>query len=76
MAAPETIVTNRDRLADALLTTDGQPAYPGMPQRHQLADTVVNGFSPTRCRRCVLKASPRRATFFPAGDSAFQRQIL
>lgn len=45
MAAPETIVTNRDRLADALLTTDGQPAYPGMPRRHQLADTVVNGFS-------------------------------
>lgn len=45
MAAPETIVTNRDRLADTLLTTDGQPAYPGMPHRHQLADTVVNGFS-------------------------------
>lgn len=45
MAAPETIVTNRDRLADILLTTDGQPAYPGMPHRHQLADTVVNGFS-------------------------------
>lgn len=45
MAAPETIVTNRDRLADALLTTDGQPTYPGMPHRHQLADTVVNGFS-------------------------------
>lgn len=45
MAAPETIVTNRDRLADALLTTDGQPAYPGMPQRHQLAETVVNSFS-------------------------------
>lgn len=45
MAAPETIVTNRDRLADALLTTDGQPAYPGMPRMHQLADTVVNSFS-------------------------------
>lgn len=45
MAAPETIVINRDRLADTLLTTDGQPAYPGMPHRHQLADTVVNGFS-------------------------------
>lgn len=45
MAAPETIVTNCDRLADTLLTTDGQPAYPGMPHRHQLADTVVNGFS-------------------------------
>ncbi|WET42292.1 type VI secretion system-associated FHA domain protein TagH [Citrobacter enshiensis] len=45
MAAPETIVSNRDRLADALLTTDGQPMYPGMPQRHQLADTVVNSFS-------------------------------
>lgn len=45
MASPETIVTNRERLADALLTTDGQPAYPGMPHRHQLADTVVNSFS-------------------------------
>lgn len=45
MAAPETIVTSRDRLADALLTTDGQPAYPGMPRMHQLADTVVNSFS-------------------------------
>ncbi|MGX5029351.1 type VI secretion system-associated FHA domain protein TagH [Enterobacter asburiae] len=45
MAAPETIVTNRDRLADALLTTDGQPAYPGMPRMHQLADTVANSFS-------------------------------
>ncbi|WP_227743554.1 type VI secretion system-associated FHA domain protein TagH [Hafnia alvei] len=45
MAAPETIVSNRDRLADALLTTDGQPAYPGMPRMHQLADTVVNSVS-------------------------------
>lgn len=45
MAAPETIVSNRDRLADTLLTTDGQPAYPGMPHRHQLADTVANSFS-------------------------------
>ncbi|AGB79558.1 type VI secretion system FHA domain protein [Enterobacteriaceae bacterium strain FGI 57] len=45
MAAPETIVSNRDRLEDALLTTEGQPAYPGMPLRHQLADTVVNNFS-------------------------------
>ncbi|WP_032940849.1 type VI secretion system-associated FHA domain protein TagH [Citrobacter youngae] len=45
MAAPEAIVTNRDRLTDALLTTDGQPAYPGMPRMHQLADTVVNSFS-------------------------------
>ena len=45
MATTETIVTNSDRLTDALLTTDGQPAYPGMPHRHQLADTVANGFS-------------------------------
>jgi len=45
MAAPETIVSNRDRLADALLTTDGQPTYPGMPHKHQLADNVANGFS-------------------------------
>lgn len=45
MAAPETIVSNRDHLVNTLLTTDGQPSYPGMPHRHQLADTVVNGFS-------------------------------
>lgn len=45
MAGPETIVNNRDSLAEALLTTEGQPAYPGMPHKHQLADTVVNGFS-------------------------------
>lgn len=45
MAAPETIVSNRDRLSDALLATDGQPTYPGIPHKHQLADTVANGFS-------------------------------
>lgn len=45
MATPETIVSNHDRLADALLTTDGHPTYPGMPHRHLLTDTVVNGFS-------------------------------
>ncbi len=28
---------NRDSLADTLLTTEGQPAYPGMPFQHQLA---------------------------------------
>ncbi|EHB3782772.1 type VI secretion system-associated FHA domain protein TagH [Salmonella enterica] len=45
MATPETIVTNHDMLTDTLLSTDGTPEYPGMPHRHQLADTVVNGFS-------------------------------
>ena len=45
MATPETIVTNHDMLTDTLLSTNGTPEYPGMPQRHQLADTVVNGFS-------------------------------
>ena len=45
MAAPETIVTNRDRLVDILLTTEGQPEYPGMSRKHQMADTVVNSFS-------------------------------
>ncbi|MEG1112271.1 MAG: type VI secretion system-associated FHA domain protein TagH [Hafnia sp.] len=45
MATPETIVSNHDMLTDTLLSTDGTPEYPGMPQRHQLADTVVNGFS-------------------------------
>ncbi len=45
MATPETIVMNRDSLADTLLTTEGQPAYPGMPFQHQLAPTVAHGFS-------------------------------
>lgn len=45
MATPETIVTNRDMLTDTLLSTEGTPHYPGMTHRHQLADTVVNGFS-------------------------------
>ena len=42
---PKTIVTNRDMLTDTLLSTEGTPHYPGMTHRHQLADTVVNGFS-------------------------------
>ncbi len=46
MATPETIVTNRDMLTDTLLSTEGAPHYPGMTHRHQLADTVVNGFLP------------------------------
>lgn len=45
MATPETIVTNRDMLTDTLLSTEGAPHYPGMTHRHQLADSVVNGFS-------------------------------
>ncbi|EAS1760434.1 type VI secretion system-associated FHA domain protein TagH [Salmonella enterica] len=45
MAAPETIVSNRDHLAGTLLTTDNSPSYQASPQHHQLADTVVNGFS-------------------------------
>lgn len=45
MATPETIVSNHDILSDTLLSTDGAPEYPGMPSRHQLADTIVNGFS-------------------------------
>lgn len=45
MATPETIVMNRDTLADTLLTTQGQPEYPGMPFQHQMASTVANGFS-------------------------------
>ncbi|MCV5520160.1 type VI secretion system-associated FHA domain protein TagH, partial [Escherichia coli] len=42
MATPETIVMNRDSLADTLLTTEGQPSYPGMPFQHQLAPTVAH----------------------------------
>ncbi|EOF5384276.1 type VI secretion system-associated FHA domain protein TagH [Salmonella enterica] len=45
MATPETIVMNRDSLAETLLTTEGQPEYPGMPFRHQMGQTVAHGFS-------------------------------
>ncbi|WP_032940058.1 type VI secretion system-associated FHA domain protein TagH [Citrobacter youngae] len=45
MASPETIVSNHDILSDTLLSTEGAPEYPGIQSRHQLADTVVNGFS-------------------------------
>ncbi|HEX4504028.1 MAG TPA: type VI secretion system-associated FHA domain protein TagH [Scandinavium sp.] len=45
MAAPESIVNSHDSLADTLLSTDNQPAYPGMPHRHQLGATVANAFS-------------------------------
>ncbi|POP40622.1 type VI secretion system-associated FHA domain protein TagH [Superficieibacter electus] len=45
MATPETIVMNRDSLAETLLTTEGQPEYPGMPFQHQIAPTVAHGFS-------------------------------
>lgn len=45
MATPESIVTQRDGLVDALISTEGQPEYPGMQQRHQLTSTVVNSFS-------------------------------
>lgn len=45
MATPETIVMNRDKLVDALLTTDGQPEYQGQPLRHDIATTVAHGFS-------------------------------
>lgn len=45
MATPESIVTQRDGLVDALMSTDGQPEYPGMQMRHQMTATVVNSFS-------------------------------
>ncbi|MEG1112416.1 MULTISPECIES: type VI secretion system-associated FHA domain protein TagH [Citrobacter] len=45
MATPESIVTQRDSLVEALISTDGQPEYPGMQQRHHLTSTVVNSFS-------------------------------
>ncbi|EKI0251998.1 type VI secretion system-associated FHA domain protein TagH [Enterobacter asburiae] len=45
MATPESIVTQRDSLVEALISTDGQPEYPGMQHRHQLTSTVVNSFS-------------------------------
>lgn len=45
MATPESIVMQREGLVDTLLSTDGQPEYPGMQQRHQLSSTVANGFS-------------------------------
>lgn len=45
MATPETIVMNRDNLVNTLLTTDGQPHYPGMSIRHDIAQTVAHAFS-------------------------------
>ncbi|EJY5270252.1 type VI secretion system-associated FHA domain protein TagH [Salmonella enterica] len=45
MAAPESIVSHRDSLTDALMSTEGQPDYPGLPHRHQLTATVANAFS-------------------------------
>lgn len=45
MVTPETIVSNHDVLSDTLLSSNGTPEYPRIPSRHQLADTVVNGFS-------------------------------
>ncbi|ELZ9358542.1 type VI secretion system-associated FHA domain protein TagH [Citrobacter freundii] len=85
MAAPETIVTNRDRLADTLLSTDGQPAYPGMPRRHHLADTVVNGFStdPLQALRAeslttagdLLSGVAASGSFAPGSDPAQDNTI-
>ena len=45
MATPESIVTQRDGLVEALFSTEGQPEYPGLQPRHQLTSTVVNSFS-------------------------------
>jgi len=42
---PETIVMNRDRLAETLLTTEGQPSYQSTLPYREIAPTVVNGFS-------------------------------
>lgn len=50
MATPESIVMQRDGLVEALISTDGQPEYPGLQQRHQLTSTVVNSFPPTLYR--------------------------
>lgn len=45
MATPESIVTQRDDLAESLISTDGQPEYPGVQSRHHLTSTVANSFS-------------------------------
>lgn len=45
MATPESIVSQRAGRIDPLLSTDGQPEYPGMPLRQALSSTVVNSFS-------------------------------
>ena len=47
---------NYDSLADTLLTTEGQPAYPGMPFQHQLAPTVAHGFPAILFRHFRRKA--------------------
>lgn len=44
-ATPETIVMNRDRLTEALLTTDGQPSYQSSLPYQEIAPSVVNSFS-------------------------------
>lgn len=44
-ATPETIVMNRDRLAETLLTTEGQPSYQSTLPYREIAPSVVNGFS-------------------------------
>ncbi len=45
MVAPESIVNHRDSLTETLMSTEGQPDYPGLPHRHQLTATVANAFS-------------------------------
>lgn len=44
MAAPETIVTNSDRLTD-LLATDGQPEYAEATIYRETAPTIASGFT-------------------------------
>jgi predicted component of type VI protein secretion system len=51
--------------------------YPGMPQRHQLADTVVNGFSTDPLQALRAESLTTAGDLLSGGgDSAFQRQIL
>ncbi|EPQ0974690.1 type VI secretion system-associated FHA domain protein TagH [Citrobacter farmeri] len=64
MAAPETIVTNSDRLTDLLLT-EGQPEYADVTIYRETAPTVASGF--TRDPLAALQAE----SLTTAGNSPF-----
>lgn len=71
MAAPETIVTNSDRLTD-LLTTEGQPEYAETTIYREIAPTVANVF--TRDPLAALQAESLTtggSNHFDTGDARF-----
>lgn len=75
MATPETIVMNRDTLADTLLTTQGQPEYPGMPFQHQMASTVAHGFSSDPLQVLQTENLTARLTPYSPTDTISPTQV-